>query len=290
MSSSRMKWMAVPLAALFATGCTDDVEQQESGTSVRSTFDADRGLIPTPNDLALQAAIAQPAGATRTALMNAINAGGFPGGAPNPLNVINVPFEFIVDGVATTATVGIDPSTINSTTVAIVRVSGTGAPARIDPTVVGTAAGAVQVFPQTGYAAGTRYVAAVRGGSSGVKTADGRSLAASSPIYLIANEVNLTDPDTRPSSLTPEQAEDLADLQGLLSNPVDWTKFTVPAICAAIFGLPESAFPESLCWAPLVAGVPGAPGTPPAADALSAIELAFPATEAISIQTFEIAP
>jgi hypothetical protein len=90
--------------------------------------------------------------------------------------------------------------------------------------------------------------------------------------------------------VTEQQAADLLRLQGVLANPIDWNKLTSPAECSAVLGAPEAAFPESLCWVPLVQGVPGAPGSPPVASALAAVELAFPVTEAISIQTFEIAP
>jgi hypothetical protein len=294
--SRRLNWiLAVPLVALSAAACTDDVTQQASGSFFRASFDPDRALIPTPNDLALQAAPSQPAGALRTTLFALIGAGGFPGGAPNQLNVINVPFEFVVDGVGTTATVGIDPATVNTTTVAIVRVSGAGAPELVDPTVVGTAAGAIQVFPATGYAAGERYVAAVRGGPNGVRTSDGRALAASSPMYLIARNVDLSDPDTRPSSVTPEQAADLQQLQGLLGNAVDWVAVASSTTCAAVLDAPPQAFPEDLCWLPFLPSLAGAPGVPagpdsqPVRSALAAVtELAFPVSEAISIQAFEI--
>lgn len=288
--SFRLKWIiTAPLVALLASACSEDVTQVASGTFVRATFDSTKRVLPTPNDLVLQAAPSLPAGATRTALFSFIDAGGFPSGAPQALNVINVPFELVVDGVTTTARSFIDPASVNSTTVAIVRVSGSGAPALVDPTVVATAIGALQVFPATGYAPGERYVAAVRGGPSGVKTNDGRTLSASSPIYLISNGVNLGSPETRPSTLTPQQVTDLTKLQSVLVNPLDWVKVPSPAACAAALGAPQAAFVEGSCWLP---SIPGS-GLPPAdsqpvRSALSAVGLAFPVTEAISIQTFEI--
>lgn len=301
--SFRLKWiLSAPLLAVLASACTDDVTQEEAGTFLRGTFDSTRGLIPTPNDLALQAAMLQPAGATRTALQGVITAGGFPGGAPNALNLINVPFELVADGVATTARTWHDPASINSTTVAIVKVRGTGAPDLVDPdpTLAPTGISAIRAFPAGGWEAGARYVVAVRGGPSGVRTIDGQTLAASAPVYLLTHGVDLSSPETRPSSLTPQQAADLQTVQRLLANPVDWGRVdnaNAPggqgaATCAAITGAPAAAFAEAQCWLPLVsAQVPGFPGDPPTRSALAAVsELAWPVTEAISIQTFEIAP
>ncbi len=164
--------------------------------------------------------------------------------------MINVPFELVVDGVTTTARSFIDPASVNSTTVAIVRVSGSGAPALVDPTVVATAIGALQVFPSTGYAPGERYVAAVRGGPSGVKTNDGQDAdSASSPIYLISNGVNLGSPETRPSTLTPQQVTDLTKLQSVLANPLDWVKVPSAAACAAALGAPQARLRRGLLLA-----------------------------------------
>ncbi|HEX9241804.1 MAG TPA: hypothetical protein VF875_05125 [Anaeromyxobacter sp.] len=301
----RQKWfrVAVPVLALAVSGCVTDVTQEASPSMLRARFDSTAGVIPTPNDFALQAAMGQPAGATRTALEGSITAGGFPGGGPNALNAISVPFEFVSEGVGTTATVWGDPTTINSTTVAIVKVRGAGAPAVLDPTALPTSLGRIQAFPAAGYEAGARYVVAVRGGPNGVKASDGRTFEASTPIYLITHGVNFASPETRPATLTPDQAASLQKVQGLLGAAVDWGHILndgstagVPAgagaaTCAAILGVAAAAFAEGQCWVPYAsAAVPGFPGDPPTKSALAAVALAFPVTEAISISTFEIAP
>jgi hypothetical protein len=260
-------------------------------------------VIPTPNDLLLQAAPGLP-DPTKTALFSLAAGGGFVADPTTPgvgqLSVINVPFEFVSEGVGTTATVGIDPSTVSSATVAIVRVD-VVPPVVFDPIVVGTPAGALQVLPVPGGYAGGRYVAAVRGGARGVKTTDGRSLSASAPIALIAARTNLGDPEGRPATLTDEQVADLTRLQGLLANPVDWVAVTDAGTCALAYndGTPAAAFNLNVCWLPFapppggVAGLP-LPGVPAAADsqpvisALDAVELAFPLAEAVSIQAFDI--
>lgn len=289
--SLRRRWTtAAPLVALLVAGCTDDVSQDENPTFLRASFDASSGRIPTPNDLALQAAIQQPPGATRTALMAAIAAGGFPGGAPSPLNVINVPFEEVgPEGLATTR-VGtwIDPSTISSRTVAIVRVSGAGAPALdMAPQSAGTTAGAIRLFPSTGYVPGERYVAAVRGGASGVRSADGRAIEPSVPVFLVTHRTDLSSRETRPATLGDRDAATLARVQAVLSNPVDWDPVTVVSICAAALGAPAAAFPEGRCWLPHQ-GL--SPDSQPVRSALDAVNLAFPVEEAASLHAFEIAP
>lgn len=296
----RQKWfrVAVPVLALAVSGCVTDVTQEASPSMLRARFDSTAGVIPTPNDFALQAAMGQPAGATRTALEGSITAGGFPGGGPNALNAISVPFEFVSDGVGTTAAVWGDPTTINSTTVAIVKVRGSGAPAVLDPTPLPTSLGRIQAFPAAGYEAGARYVVAVRGGPNGVKASDGRTFEASTPIYLITHGVNFASPETRPGTLTPDQAASLQKVQGLLGAAVDWGAITDAntagsgaATCSTVLGVPAAAFAEAQCWVPMTsAALPGFPGNPPTKSALAAVALAFPVTEAISISTFEIAP
>jgi hypothetical protein len=295
--SIRWKWStAAPLVALLAAGCTDEVTQEQNAAFLRASFDSSSGRIPTPNDLALQGAILQPPGATRTALMAAIGAGGFPGGAPSALNVINVPFEEVgPEGVGTTGTARtwIDPATISSRTVAIVRVSGTGAPALdLAPQTAGTTIGAIRLFPSAGYTAGARYVAAVRGGASGVRTVDGRTIEASAPVFLITHRTDLSSKETRPATINDQDAATLARVQAVLSNPVDWDPVTVVSICVAATGAPAAAFPEGRCWlpypAPAAAG--STPDSQPVLSALDAVNLAFPVEEAASLHAFEIAP
>jgi hypothetical protein len=317
MSIRKKSILAVPLLVLFGAGCLTEVTQESSDAFVRAAFDTGEpgvraAVIPTPNDLALQAAPSQPPGATRSALFAIIGNGGFePTTATTgigPLSAINIPYELVVDGFPSLPP-PIDPTTINTTTVAIVRVSGAGAPEFLTPLFVGSTATATarafQMLPSPGvYAPATRYVVAVRGGANGVKTVDGRPFSASTPIFLITNDINLSDPDSRPSTVTDAQAASLLQLKALYSSipqappaGVDWGVPAVPAgatregACRQILSIPTSVpLPEQTCWVPLVTGVPGAPGTPAARSVFAAVTERFPITEAASLQNFEIRP
>lgn len=297
--SIRSKWTtAAPLVALLAAACTDDVTQEQNPTFLRASFNSETGAIPRPNDLVLQGAYRLPAGATRTGLMGLIGLGGFfanPQAAP-PLSlasVIDIPYEVVgPEGLGTTTgATGIDPASVTTRTLAILRVNGGGPPTAFDPIVVGTGQGHLQAVPSPGgYVAGGRYVVALRGGPNGVKTFDGRTIEPSSAVYLITHRVNLKSKETRPATLTDQQAADLDKVQALMLAPVDWAQLASSTACAAVNSTTSDRFPENRCWVPLVPGVPGAPGTPPSSGALTAVDAVFPVTEAASIQTFEIQP
>lgn len=297
--STRWKWLAAaPLAALLAAGCADEVNQDENPTFLRASFNSETGALPRPNDLVLQGAYRLPASATRTGLMGLIGLGGFfadPQASP-PLSlasVIDIPYEVVgPDGLGTTTgATSIDPATVTTSTLAILQVNTGGAPVAFEPIVVDTPQGHLQAVPSPGtYVAGGRYVVALRGGPNGVKTIDGRSIEPSSAIYLITHRVNLKSKETRPATLTDQQAADLDKVQGLMGAPVDWATLASSTACAAVNSTTNDRFPENRCWVPLVPGVPGAPGTPPSQSALAAIGAVFPVTEAASIQTFEIQP
>jgi hypothetical protein len=286
------RFAAVALVALFATACTTDVTQESSPTSVRAVFDPDRSLIPTPNDLVLQAAPAQTDPVRRATFFAFIDAGGFPAAAApnpvaNPFSVINVPYELVVDGegVGTTNVGILDPATVNTTTIAIVQVNTGGAPAVITPALVANLPGSLVLFPAGGFVAGARYAVGVRGGPNGVKTSNGAALSASNVVFLASQDIDLANPEARPANLTDEQAAALAQVRLLFAAPLDWGLVSVEAVCRAALGIPPLApFPETRCWLP--------PQLPSAgiAPAFNAIDLVFPHAEAISIQTFEIAP
>jgi hypothetical protein len=135
-----------------------------------------------------------------------------------------------------------------------------------------------------GYVPGTRYVVAVRGGPNGVKTADGEELVASRPISLITDpRVDFDNPESYASAfLSDEQVALLKNVRLFLTAPLDWGRVASVDTCAAALGAPAAAFPEGVCWLPAAST-----GVLPA---FTAVELVFPVTEAISIQTFEIAP
>jgi len=96
-------------------------------------------VIPTPNDLALQGAPGVTDPTIRAGLFALIDAGGFLADFTTPgvgqFSVISIPYERVVNGVGSTPTAALDPATIDGTTVAIVRVSGAGAPQVIAPAI-----------------------------------------------------------------------------------------------------------------------------------------------------------
>jgi hypothetical protein len=290
MSTRVSRSLALSLVVLAGAGCTDSAEVPNVAPFTRAVFDPDVPSIPTPNDLALQAAPSVTDPTTRGALFALIDLGGFVANPATPgigaLSVINVPYERVTAGIGSAPAVALDAATVTGTTVAIVRVSGAGAPEVIAPAVVQNVPGFLRMLPATGYTAGTRYVVAVRGGPNGVKTADGEMLVASTPMALVRDPtVDFTDPDSRPASLSDAQAADLATLRLALTAPLNWMRVASDAICRAALGIPAGApFPEARCWLPDTAGDPGV------LPAFNAVELVFPVAEAISIQTFEIAP
>lgn len=283
--------LALSLAALAVAGCPDEVEEVTREPFARAVFDPDVPSIPTPNDLALQAAPGVTDPTTRGALFALIDAGGFLADPSTPglgqLSLIAIPYERVTAGVGSTPTAALDASTVTGSTVAIVRVSG-DAPEVFAPAVVQNNPGLLVMLPAAvpPYVPGARYVVAVRGGPDGVKTADGDQVYASSVIALVTNpDVNLDHPDARPASVTDEQAADLATLKLALTAPLNWMRVASDAVCRAALGIPAGApFPEGRCWLPDPAGDPGV------LPAFNAVNLVFPVEEAISIQTFEIAP
>jgi hypothetical protein len=314
----RPKWIlvAVPVLALALSACVNDVTQESSGSFLRASFDSTTGAIPLPNDLALQGAFKLPLSAKRSGLFNLIGLGGYfpttvapfpappaPFTALGAASVINIPYEFVSEGVGTSALpdpgFAISTGTVTRSTLAILQVTGPGAPQQFDPIAIPTTNAVVLAVPAPGgYVAGSRYVVALRGGPNGVKTVNGHTLTQSTPIYLITHGVNFSSPETRPFTVSDAQAKQLQQVQGLLANPVDWTEVLSSTACAAINApAPSSAFvdpgaptaPNGACWVPLVSpSIPGFPGSPPSQGALASVGTVFPVTEAVSIQTFEI--
>lgn len=289
--------LAVSLAVAGA-GCTDSVTKATPAPFTRAVYDSERPLIPTPNDLALQAAPGVTDPATRGALFALINQGGFSAvpsttpGTLGSLSVISVPYELVTAGIGSTPAGGVDASTVTASTVAIIRVTGEGAPQTFAPALVANVPGQMLMLPIVGaapggYVPGTRYVVAVRGGPNGVKTADGEEIYASTPISLVTDpNINFDSRDTRPASLSDEQAADLKSLKLVLTAPLNWMRVASDAICRAALGIPAGAPFEGVCWLPDTLGAEGVVPVP----AFTAVETVFPVTEAISIQTFEIAP
>lgn len=299
--------LALSLATFLAVGCTTVDQEAEPQSFLVATFDPTTATIPTPNDLALQGAPAQTDPTTRGALFAIIDAGGFittTGHPLAPLSVISIPLRQVerqADGSyapSGTPPPTLDETTINASTVAIVRLNGEGAPVAYPPIVAQNAAGVIRLLPQGGYVAGARYVVALRGGDNGVRATDGQPIAAEAPIALILPNRNLNFEENQPiGGLAPAQVAQLEQIRSLYAAPIDWNRVPPPAgtpgpeseaICRAALGIPSAApFPEQRCWLPPLPPGTFTPGVTPAFDG---IDLVFPRTEAASIQVFEIAP
>jgi len=208
----RISPLALSLVALAA--CEPSVDQRGLPAPVdAAVFDPTTGRIPLPNTLALAsipaAAVAAGCPATLGTAQNQFlcqfaKAGGF----PNDQEVaITVDFTRSTFSTSTSAVTGvpvaIDLATVKAftaganPTVAIFRVDA-GGPGPVQPDAtfgpadVAAATGGKLVLHNkvdaTGsrrWPAGAQYVVAVRGGPNGVKTADGKPIAAASTMFVL---------------------------------------------------------------------------------------------------------
>ncbi len=278
-----------PLALMaLAVGCTEVKQEKPTNTLVFATFDSTAGVIPTPNDLALQAIQKPtfPAGAQKDLLLDFVASGGFPSDQEVS---ISVPFRAVTFDPATntyapaaTAPI-VDPATVNTSNVAVYKLSDGTVAVRIDVTAETDTLDAKNLKirkaadPVSGrrWAPG-RYVVAVRGGPSGVKTTTGLPVNADQVISLISPNKDMTVAENQPpGGLDPVTAATLDGLRKLLWNAVPWCNMTAPVTGWNPFS------PGATCAAPPVL---------PAASAFGAITAAFPASEVAAIATFQIAP
>jgi hypothetical protein len=278
-------------AVLAAASCNKTVSQRPPApTIVLATFNPGGAgvpaVIPLPNDLALEAAPSQT-GLVRELLFSYINDGGFPGDQTITVPIRSENYDPNTGAYAPAAAppAGIDATTVNAQTVAIVRVD-VNPPQVLPPTLAAydATAGVLRIRSVTGLPVG-RYVVAVRGGDNGVKTSDGLRLGADQAIALIAPNRDLTQPENQPPvPLTPAQIASLEQLRALFAHGLDWGKVPSDPICRQALGIPAAApFPEGECWLPPQAPSPGITA------AFDAVDVVFPHHELASIQTFEIA-
>lgn len=307
---------AFPLAALAALlACLPDVEQTaQPNEIVLARFDTTTGVIPFPNDLALQSASTLPAGVTKTTLETFINAGGFPAAVVTPpAGSVLIPvraFAKAADGTYSapgTAPV-FDNTALNAAgAIAFLRYD-VNPPAQVPfqaqfapqlPATSPVAGPAIVVAPTAALAAGGRYVVALR---SGIQTTDGRAIGADQAIALIAPNKDLaTTPENRPPGLSDALAKRLDAVRQTFANPLPWTRIGAPipgaaGICQQANQNPAATAP---CWLPctptLAAAVAPAGLCKPLANGaaeapFAAIDTVFPHQDVASIQTFNLAP
>jgi hypothetical protein len=208
------------LRSLSATGlllafsaCTPDLPHTDPPASVvNAVFDPTTSKIPLPNDLAFlnppNSACAPPNNTgdatTPPACLQADFLAAFAGAFPNDQEV-GITIDFVQSNFSASGSTSVAPdldfSTFTPDTVFVVGTTAAGVgPAEIEtPTaadyVKGTDHGTLTLHHKgkAPWAPG-QYVAVVRGGTNGVKTADHTPIGPSQTFYLIAQGLDMTDP------------------------------------------------------------------------------------------------
>lgn len=262
--------LALPLAL---SACAPEVTQQDPPQEiVKAVFDSATATIPLPNDLALQAAATTPGG---TGALLQLFVGG--GGWPNDQEVaVEIPIQRLAlqangSFAPATSPAAIDLATVNASTVALLRIdSGTPVAVPFDAEYDAPPAGSfglLRLRPARAadgsrhWAPGGRYVVAVRGGSSGVRTTGGRALSADLVTSFITQGKDLTVEEFQPPGLPPALAAQLEQLRQLYLQPLTW-------VTSGTSWIPQSD-----------------PSLPPAFEAVDAV---FPVGEIASIQAFGV--
>jgi hypothetical protein len=293
---------AGPLAlALSLVACHGVTQEPRPEKVVLATFASPN--IPLPNDLALNAVptLTAPELAAQKALLEAFNgAGGF----PNDQEVsVSFPVHALKLDTATSTYVAdsaprIDPASVRdlrdaTATVAVYRID-VSPPVRVDvDSDVGTAG--VLKLRKKADASGSRrwtpnarYVAAIRGGPSGVKGTNGLPVQADQAIALVAPNLDLSLRDNQPpGGLTPALVSQLESLRKALWQPLAWCNMPVlpPAVLA--LGLVPGWNPVA---SPSLAALCSPAAVAPATSAFGAVQTAFAPGEVASIATFTVAP
>lgn len=270
--------------ALSIAACQSVTQESKPEKLVLATFASPN--IPLPSDLALNSVptLTAPQLAAQKALLQAFNtAGGFP-------NDQEVSISFPINALKLDAATGaytadaaplIDAATATDSTVAVFRVD-VNPPARVDVDIDVSTAGAVKMRKKadaTGsrrWAPGARYVAAIRGGASGL-TAGGLPVNADTAITLVIPNRDLTLPANQPpGGLTPALQVQLEGLRKNFWLPLGWCY-----IPGAGWVPPPSAAAAAACSKPLVQ---------PSRSPFETVSVAFPVAEVASILTFTVAP
>jgi len=224
------------VVALALTACHDVTMDGQPADLVFATFNSTTGVIPIPNDLVIQkAATAAPSASLPAAQIEVLQGYARSGGFPSDVEVkIDIPFNHLrwnatLNGGAgayeTVAAPSIDPSTVTASTVALLKVDG-GAVTPVAYEAVTTTAGKLTLRkPAAGAVrrwAGGRYVVAVRGGPSGVKTTDGMPVNADQAISLAIQNLDLSIKENQPPGFPPELAGQVNALAFTLWNKLTW--------------------------------------------------------------------
>lgn len=271
---------------LALAACKSATQEPQTAELVFATFSSP--VIPTPNDLALAQVPAAPCSVMPDGqaqlLCTFVKAGGWPSDQEVS---ISLPFKAVRWDATPTASAPygryvaaataptIDTTTITASTVTVLRVD--VSPPRTVAYEAVAAPGLLTLRKQAGasgrrWEPGARYVVAVRGGPSGVKTTTGLPVAADSGVSLVIANKDLTSGENQPLGAIPDSngngtsADEIAQLEGLRAAtwlPLTWSNATG-------------------AWAPSFA----ATVTP----AFLAVDAAFPHAETATIATFGTAP
>ncbi len=294
-----------PLALMaLAVGCTEVKQEKPTNTLVFATFDSTAGVIPTPNDLALQGAPGidtSGANVLKTAqkalLLDFVASSGFPSDQEVS---ISIPFRAVTFDAATNAYVTaatqpvVDPATATASTVALFKVSGgavtpvafTAETDLLDSKVLKIRK-AADATGSRRWEPGARYVVAVRGGSSGVKTTTGLTVNADQGIALVIPNKDMTKVENQPpGGLDAVTAAKLDGLRKVLWSAVPWCNMPViPPAYAALLTAGWNPVAD-----PALAALCASPPVPTASSAFAAISGVFPVEQTAAIATFQIAP
>ncbi len=280
--SFRRSAALVAAAVALLSGCKKVSQEAPAQELVLAAFNSPvlpgstTPALPTPNDLAMQAAPTIPVSAQRSLLEAFVAANGFPS---DQAVGITVPLKRLTFDAATNAYVVATPPLVDPTTVTTLGATPTVVVMKVDvspPTIVtievdveNCTTGQLALKKAKAGPAGSRawapgrYVFAVRGGANGVKTTTGRSVSPDQAIELVIPNLSFANPDNRPIGFPADQAARVEAVRQALWLPLDWSN--------------AGGF-----WTPAPSGT-----VTPAFTAVSAV---IPPEEIASIGAFEIAP
>jgi dienelactone hydrolase len=245
---------------LALSACTSVTQEPQTNELVFATFDTAKSIIPTPNDLVLQRAAGVSPAAQREVLQGYVKSGGF----PSDVEVaITIPFNAktwdatsgtYVDASAPT----LEASSVTASTVTVLKVDGaTATPvpyeAVITPGKLVLRKPAASATDLSRRWAGGRYVVAVRGGPSGVKTTGGSPVSPDGAIALTIPNLDLSVKENQPiGGLPPATAASANGLRRVLWDPEmsDWMNsggswLPVPSANLVPFKAIDTVFPHA---------------------------------------------
>lgn len=288
---------AAPLALLLAlAACAKEVKQGEpQATLVFAAFASDATnpaylagtpgpKLPQPSDLALQAAPLLPASAQKELLQALAAAGGFPSDQEVTITIPVRAVQFTGGAYVAAPVPDVDTTTVAANAL-VLKVDGASAVAvpfevagyaKTADGLVGTITLRKQDEAGSRRWAPGRYVVALRGGASGVKTTGGLPLDPDQAIALVSANRDLSQHENQPpGGLSAAQVQSLEGLRATFANPLPWCNM-------AAGWLPvTSAAAAAACTTVPVA---------PSQSAFAAVSAHFPLAEVASIQTFSVAP